>query len=272
MRLRIAVVLAVALATSGCGKKAEGQVVAIVNGEEISAAELNAELRKVSLPPGADAKLARASVLQRIVDRRVISQQAREDGLDKTPDFLNQQRRMTEDLLIRMFADRQANTNQLPDEKQLAQYISQNTRMFADREQWSLEQLRFAMPTDPKILRKLDSTQSLQEIAKVLGEAGISATPAKTRLDTAVIPADIYGRVATMPAGKPFIFPVGGQGIASVIVSREPAPLIGDQARPIAVAALRHEQSRQLMQRKLKTLRQAAKVEYKKGYAPPPAK
>lgn len=31
--------------TSACGKKATGQVVAVVNGEEISQQELNAEIR-----------------------------------------------------------------------------------------------------------------------------------------------------------------------------------------------------------------------------------
>ena len=111
------VLAAATLAVSGCDKKAEGQVVAIVNGEEISAAELNAELRNVNLPAGADAKRARTAILQSIIDRRVISQQAREDGLDKSPDFLNQQRRMTEELLIRMFAERQTSTNQLPNEQ-----------------------------------------------------------------------------------------------------------------------------------------------------------
>ena len=80
--------------------------------------------------------------------------------------------------------------------------MAKNSRMFADREQWNLEQLRFAMPTDQQVLKRLGATQSLQDIAKILGEAGIAVTPAKTKLDTAVIPADIYGRVATMPAGR----------------------------------------------------------------------
>jgi EpsD family peptidyl-prolyl cis-trans isomerase len=266
------IAVAAALAVSGCDKKAEGQVVAIVNGEEISAAELNAEMRNVNLPSGADTKQVRATVLQGIIDRRVIAQQAREDGLDKSPDFLNQQRRTTEDLLIRLFANRQTNTNQLPGEQQIAQFISKNPRMFADREQWNLEQLRFAMPKDPQVLKRLDAAQTLPEVAKTLAEAGVSVTPAKTKLDTAVVPQDIYGRVATMPAGRPFIFPVGGQGIASTIVSREPAPLTGEAARPIAVAAIRRQQSGEAMQRKLKSLKQTAKIEYQAGYAPPTAK
>ena len=43
MRSRFIFALALALIVSACNKKAEGQTVAIVNGEEITAAALNAE-------------------------------------------------------------------------------------------------------------------------------------------------------------------------------------------------------------------------------------
>ena len=43
-----AVSIALMASVSACGKKAEGQTVAIVNGEEITAAELNAEIEHAS--------------------------------------------------------------------------------------------------------------------------------------------------------------------------------------------------------------------------------
>ena len=46
--------VAALLATTGCGKKATGQVVAVVNGDEITLDELNSELNGVNLPPNAD--------------------------------------------------------------------------------------------------------------------------------------------------------------------------------------------------------------------------
>lgn len=272
MRHKLGVALALALVISGCTKKAEGQIVAIVNGEEITAAELNAELQRANVPAGADVKQGRARVLQALIDRRIVAQQAREDGLDKSPEFLNQQRRATEDLLIRMLVNRQTATRQLPSEQQVADFITKNPRMFADREQWDLEQLRFVMPTDQEQLKNLDAAQSLEAVKAILTEAGITFTPAKTKLDTAIIPADIYGRIATSPAGKPFIIPVGGQGVASAIAAREAAPLTGEAARPIAAAVMRRQNAGEFMQQRLKALRQTAKIEYQAGYAPPTAK
>ncbi|HJR82439.1 MAG TPA: SurA N-terminal domain-containing protein [Sphingomicrobium sp.] len=268
MRSRIILALSLAILVSGCDKKAEGQTVAIVNGEEITAAELNAELDNAKIPPGVSKDQARNRVLQQMIDRRLLAQQAKKDGLDKSPEFLNRQRRMNEDLLINMFASRQIDTTKLPSEPEIQRYQASRPEMFANREQWNLEQLRFTMPTDEKVKAKLEAAKSLEEVATALGEAGITFNRQKNRLDTAVIPHDLYGRLLTVPPGEPFIIPVGNLAIASVVVSREPAAITGDQARPVAVAAMRRAQAAKLMQDRLKSLRTGAKIDYKPGFAP----
>ena len=271
LRVRSKLVLAVGLAllASACNKKAEGQTVAVVNGEEITAAELNAELGSAKIPEGADKNQVRARLLQTMIDRRLLAQQAKTDGLDKTPEYLNRQRKMTEDVLISMLAARQIDTAQLPANSEIERFQTSHPWMFAQREQWNLEQLRFALPANAAVKAKLDQAKSLEELSKALTDSGITFNRQKNRLDTAVIPQNIYGQLATLRAGEPFIIPVGGQAVASVIVSREPTPLIGEQAKPIAVAAMRREQASKLMQNRLSALRQTAKIEYKEGYAPP---
>lgn len=257
------------LLASACDKKAEGQTVAVVNDEEITAAELNAELSNAKLPEGADKDQARSRVLQAMIDRRLLSQQAKTDGLDKSPEFLNRQRRMTEDLLINMYASRQIDTAQLPANAEIEKFQASRPWVFAKRERWNLDQLRFAMPTDAATKSRIAAAKSLDEVANALTAGGIAFTPQKNRLDTAVIPANIYGQLATADPGEPFIIPVGNQAVASVIVSREPAPVTGEQAKSIAVSAMRKEQASKLMQNRLKSARQTAKIEYKEGFAPP---
>jgi len=73
VRTKIILALGLAVLSSACDKKAEGQTVAVVNGEEITAAELNAELASARLPEGMSQKDARARVLQAIVDRRLVA-------------------------------------------------------------------------------------------------------------------------------------------------------------------------------------------------------
>ena len=179
---------------------------------------------------------------------------------------------MNEDLLISMLASRQMDTTKLPSSSEIQQFQASRPEMFAKREQWNLEQIRFTMPTDPAVKSKLEATKTLDEIAKVLSDAKITFDRQKNRLDTAVIPHDLYGRLMTADPGEPFIVPIGNLAIASVITSREPAAITGDQAQPIAVAALRRTQAAKLMQDRLKSLRDAAKIDYKPEFGPPPAK
>ena len=268
MRTKTILAIGLVMMVSACNKKAEGQTVAIVNGEEITAAELNAELAGARVPEGVSKDQARARILQSMVDRRIVAQQAKKDGIDKSPDFLNRQRRMNEELLINMYASRQIDTAQLPSAQEVQRYELGRPEMFSKREQWNLEQLRFRAPTNAAVRKQLADAMSMEAVVKALTDAGIEFTRQKNRLDTAVIPHDLYGRLATSKPGEPFIIPVGDLMVASVVTSREPAPLAGEQARPVAVAAIRREQAAKLMQARLKALRQAAKVEYKEGYAP----
>jgi len=254
---------------SACNKKAEGQTVAVVNGEEITAAELNAELASAKLPPGVDKTQARSRILQSMIDRRLLAQQAKSDGIDKSPEFLNRERRMEEELLIKMFATRQIDTAQLPSNSEIEKFEASHPWIFAKREQWNLDQIRFTMPADTATRQKLNDAKTLEELSGMLSQAGVAFTRQKNRLDTAVVPQNIYGQLATLSPGEPFIIPVGDQAVASVITSREPAALTGEKAKTIAVAAMRREQTGTLVQNRLKTARSAAKIEYKEGFAPP---
>lgn len=271
MRSGVIIAMALAIAVSGCEKKAEGQTVAVVNGEEITAAELNAELANLNIPASANQDEVRNRVLQTLIDRRLLAQNARKEGIDTSPEFINRQRKMTEDLLISMLAARQVNTAQLPSPQEIERYQASHPGIFSKREQWNLQQLRFAMPESQQVRAQIAATKSLEELANVLTRNQITFTRAQTKLDTAVIPPDLYGRITTLPAGEPFIVPVGNQAVASVVASREPAVIAGEQARPIAVAAMRREQGAKFMQDRLKSLRDSAEIEYKTGFAPAPA-
>ena len=98
MRQHIVFALVIALAATACQKKASGQTVAVINDEEITASELNDALANDPTLAGATTKEARAAVLQKLIDRKLLVQQARSDGLDKSPEYVNQQRRTNDEI------------------------------------------------------------------------------------------------------------------------------------------------------------------------------
>ena len=268
MRQQIICGILVALAVSGCQKKASGQTVAVVNNREITAAELNSELTNDKNLAGANTKQARQAALQRLVDRELLVQQAKSDGLDKSPEYLTQLRRATDDLLINMMVSRKLNTSQVPSPDEISRYETSRPEMFSGREIWTLNQIVFPLPKDAAVKAKLNAANTLDDVAQILTSAGIQFTRDTRKMDTAVFPHEIYAQIAKLPAGGVFIAPGSDKAVANVITTRQPNPTPEDQAKGLAVAAMRRDQVNKIVGDQVKRLRTSAKIEYQPGYAP----
>ena len=272
MNYRIAMIAAGLVTLAACNNKAEGQTVAIVNGEEITLSELNFELGLANVPPGTDKVAARSQVLQSLIDRRLLTIQAKQEGVDTTPDFVSRKRRSEDELLISMLSAQRFKSVALPSARDTDAFIASHPAMFANRQLWDLDQIQYQPPTNPAIQAEINKTRTFVDLIAVLQKNGIAVARQKNRLDTAVVPAELFQKISALPAGEPFIVRVGDRAIASAIVGREPKPIVGDQARPVAAEVMRKEQGAKDMANRVTSLRKAAKIDYQKGFAPPASK
>jgi peptidyl-prolyl cis-trans isomerase C len=257
---------------AGCEKTPEGQTVAVVNGEEIALSELNAEVAAANLPPNVDKKAVMPDVVQRLVDRRLMAQVAEEQGIARTPQFLMEERRMREQLLLRMLTERQAQGIKAPDQKAIDAFIAENPNMFGNRVRYSVDQIQFDQPADPTILQGLEDDRTLAEVEQSLTALNIPFTRNRAAMDSASVPADLLRQIQALPPGEPFILPVGGRVVASVITGRQPVTAGGDQNRQIAAELIQRRQLSQALEKQLEAERKSAKVEYQSGYAPKQSK
>ena len=254
----------------GCSKKPGGQVVAVVNGEEITQQELNAELQNAHVPPNIDQKKIMPALLQRVVDRKLIVQLAKTDGLDKTPVYLEESRIAQESLLANQYAHKIARTISLPDTAAVDTFITDNPTVFSQRKRYTLNQIVFAQPADPGIIHKLEPAHSLDAIAAILTAAQQPFARGVGKLDSAALPPVVAAKIASLPAGEPFLLPDNGRVVASVIQSAEPLPVPADQAKPAAVNMLRQKALGDTLHKKLDAARSSATISYEPGFAPPP--
>ena len=272
MKYRIATIAACMVILAACNNKAEGQTVAVVNGEEITLSELNFELGLANIPAGTDKATARSQVLQAMIDRRLVAIQAQQEGVDTTPDFISRKRRGEEDLLISMLSAQRLKSVATPSARDTDAFIASHPAVFAKRELWDLAQIQFQPPADAAVQAEIDKTSSLPALLAVLQKHGITVAQQKNRLDTAIVPGELFQKISAIPDGEPFIVRIGDRAIASVIIAREAKPILGDQARPVAANIMRKEQGAKDMANRVSSLRKAAKIEYQKGFAPPPKK
>ncbi len=268
-RVPVALV-ACAVMLSACDKKPEGQIVAVVNGEEVSLSELNQELRGANIPEGADKKLIMRNLLQRVIDRRLLAQAAKEQGIDRDPEYIATQRRASEELLVQMYSRKAASGIKVPDAAALDKFMAENPAMFAQRQQLQLDQIVFDMPKSPNVLKQFEPDKSLAAVRATAERLGLKIESGKGTLDTATLPPAVLKQIQALPPGEPFIVPAGNKVVVSVITGSQPVALAAEQMRPIAVEALRGQQFGKIGEQRLKEARQKAKIEYQPGYEPPP--
>ncbi|ABQ68729.1 hypothetical protein HY78_13670 [Rhizorhabdus wittichii DC-6] len=260
--------MAAALLVSGCHKEPKGQILAIVNGEEISLQELNAELQGTRIPDSVDRDKLRKQVLQRLIDRKLIVQKAREQGLDKTPEYVTQQRRLEENLLVTMLGQKIASTVPMPDDRDITQYIADNPTQFASRQRLLLDQIQFAAPKDPKQLLTLRDAHTLEALATGIQKLGLGMSRGKGVIDTGRLDPALVKVINQLPPGEPFVLPSNGQYVASVIVGRDATPTPTPIARQAAAEMVRRKELVAESKAQVARARTSAEIQYQPGYEP----
>ena len=179
---------------------------------------------------------------------------------------------MTEDLLLNILIGKKLNTSQLPSANEIASYEAAHPQIFAGREIWTLDQIIYPISKDASVNAKLGAAKTLPEVAQILTASNIQFNRGSRKVDTAVFPNDIYAQISRVGPGEPFIAPGADKAVANVISAREPAPLAGDQARAVALNAMRKDDATKIVQDRVKDLRAKAKIQYQPGFEPPAKK
>ena len=274
-----ALMLGTALLLSACGDKKggeieKGQVVATVGGNDITVHELNAELQGAQLPANLGAeqkKQVEQSALQQVVNRRILADVARERGLDKTPMFLLQSRRAEETILVQMLQRQMSSAVKQPGQTDVATFIAQNPDMFAERKIFTVDQIQFQTPRDPRILQKYQPLKTMAEVEAMLKQDGLQYRRAPAQLDVARANPELAQQVLKMNREDIFIIPAGQIMVANFITDTKVQPLTGNEAQQLATAMIQQRAFNDLVKRDLepKVKKAESEVKYQAGFAPP---
>jgi peptidyl-prolyl cis-trans isomerase C len=261
--------IALSMALSGCEKKATGQVAAVVNGDEITLQEVNAAVGNANIPDGAQKDKARSAIVQRLIDKRLVEQQAKAAGIDRDPEFLTRQRELNQALLLEFYAKRTQDTLRVPDKSAIDKFISDHPLNFAGRTIYTVDQIRFPAPADQSVIAGMKDLHTLPAITQYLTSKGVKFDRGSNKIDSAQVAPQMMQQVLALPPGEPFIVPTPQGVVASVIVGKEVQPLAPEQAQPLAVQMMRSQEFDKVIQQRLKDARAKAKIEYQPGFTPP---
>lgn len=223
--------------STGCvDRTPTGQVIATVDGEDVTLRDLAAEVAATGGAGGAAE--VRGPLAQAVVDRRLFAQEARERGIDRSSDYLARLRRLREMLLADMLVERLALEQQPPSTGQIADFIARNPQSFAKRQ-------------------LIDVTHSA------------SGGNSDSRIDTAALPPEQAQLLFDAPIGVPITLPTQNASYRIIVRQRTPAPVTGDAAMRQAVDALRKKQLDITVEQFLTKKRNNAEIRYQDGFGTP---
>jgi len=149
--------------------KKEGQVLAEVNGGSITTGDFNRELKNLPeyLKAMADTPEGRKEMLDTMVIRELILQQASKDGLDKSAEIEDKLKDLKKRLIVESFLKKKVETESQVTDADLQKFYEQNKEKFKTGEQIRASHILVKNEKDAKdILDKIKAGGNFEELAK----------------------------------------------------------------------------------------------------------
>jgi EpsD family peptidyl-prolyl cis-trans isomerase len=270
------------LALSACGKSDKtptGQVVATVDGTEVTVSEVNSE---IALLPnrGGDAprKLIESVALARVIERKMLADEATKRKLDKTPQFLLAKERTEEGLLVQALqADIQRQVPATPRES-AQKFVAENPQVFGDRKIFTLDQIQFLRPANINEL-PLKDAKTMEDVEKVLIDANVEYRRAPQQLDSLTVNPKLTAEILRLStaSSEPFMFADQPAGAPAPVIyvnrvsNTQTQPFTGEKAISYAQNILQRQEIQKRLVAELKKVQDEykPKITYAKGYGPP---
>lgn len=265
-RWRVATAAAAALGLVGCHRAApKGQVVATVGGTDITLQDVRAEGRADGVPESAG-PAAQAALLQRVIDRQLLVQAARDQKLDQAPNEPSDLARLQQTWLADKAAKRLLVGLTAPTDAQAQAFMTAHPFAFSKRERVNARTLTLAQV--PALLVQLKTFKSFDQAQAFLKRLGVATSVGAGEVDTAQLPAEAAAQLAVTPVGTLLITQPPGRIQLAQVQGHTPVVLSAAEQLNLAKRALANEAASQRISAELAKRKAKTPIAYQPGYAP----
>lgn len=258
------------LLLAACDQAPKGPVAATVDGEQISVAELEAEMKAANVPNAADPQV-RTAVLERVIARKLMAKAARDEKLDATPEAKALQNAAVENVQASLTQQAVLAKVATPTAAEAQAYMDANPAMFAKRKLYLVDILQLDRPPSAAIVEALRPIDDFEQIARLLNSQNVPFRRGAEQFDALRMQPGLATQIAAVPPGIPFVMPAPpGMAIVRVRASKD-APALGPEAVTFAQQLLTTQRKQKAVTDRLKALTDAAKAKttYGQGFGPP---
>lgn len=264
----IAIVVSLAACGSKEAEKKPGQTLVRVNGEEITALQLNDELSRANVPPGQQ-EAATKQLLESLIDRQLVLAEAARNKMDRTPDVMKAIERAKAQIIAQTYVQSVTSKLAKPSIAEVDEYFQKHPEFFSHRKQFDMKQLVISSnDVSDNFKRTLDAAKSLDEVAAWLEKNGVRHARGQLSRSSTDMPPEMSAKLLTMPRTQLFIVREGGNTLINAIVDVKDASVSAKDAAPQIEKFLVNKKIKEAMDAEVAHLRSSAKIEYVGASAP----
>lgn len=268
----VAAAVAATLALSGCENKSEtaaAPLAAKVNDDVITVPQIEHVVQQQRGLKPEQAEAASRVVLQRLVEQQLAVQRAQQLKLDREPRVLQQLDAARREVLARAYFDKAGEAAAKPGAEEVARYYEEHPALFAQRRIYSLQEFQIeARPEQVASLKaQLTQAKNIDQFIEVLKANDLRFSGAQAVRSAEQLPIASLGTFAAMKDGQAVLNATPGGAQLIVLAGSRAQPVTLQQATPAIEQFLLNARKRELVAAELKSLRDAAHIEYLGGYA-----
>ncbi|MDO9002812.1 MAG: EpsD family peptidyl-prolyl cis-trans isomerase [Aquabacterium sp.] len=251
---------------AACGRDhapADGQVVALVNEDEISVHQVQAVLQRQPALSGQLGQAAGEKVLQGLIEQELAAQAARAQKLDSSPKVLQAMALAKREILAREYQDRLADKAVPPNTGDIDRYYDEHPELFKERRRYTIQEtaLKVSPAEAPAWRDRVKATTSLAEANEVVSASGLPATSREMVEWAENLPLALLKQFSTLEPGQSLVLERPDGLVIGTLVHTELAPINRRDAAQAIQAVLTNQRRREAVSKGMEALRQGAKIQ-----------
>lgn len=243
-------------------EKKSGQALVSVNGNEVTTLQLNDEIKRANIRPD-QYEAASKQLLESLISRQLIMDEAIRNKLDRTPDVMQARERANVQIISQAYMQGIVSKIAKPSKAEIDEYYQKHPEFFTQRKQFDLTIVRIATKDLSNELKTIiEAAKSLDEVVVWLEKNKVQyLRNLASRSST-----DLPSQMATMmqQKSKDTIFVINEQDNSLLISVNaiKDSPITAAVAAPQIEKFLMNQKYKEATDAEVARLRAAAKIEY----------
>jgi len=263
------VVLLLAMSLSACDrqKKTPGEVLVRVNGDNITAQQLEVELWHASGGKPEEGamrqQVLRKQAIEALIDRQMLLHEAVRNKIDRDPKVMQIVARLKTQAIVQAYLESKVVHQATPSKADIDAYFQAHPEQFAHRKVLDVKQLSIsAQDFSAQLKAVMDASTSLDQVAAWLKRHQVAYATTQLSYGSADLPQDIVGKLQGLGRNHLFVMHDGERDLLCALTEFRDSPVTQEAAAEQIERLLFHQKMQEAAAAEITRLRASAKVDY----------